>query len=38
MMKPTQGAAFKIFWDQFMGVTEEQDPRPGNPKNIMNIK
>ena len=30
--KPTQGAAFKIFWGQLMGVTESQDPDPGNPK------
>ena len=32
MIKPTQGVAFKIFQDQFMGVTEAQDPGPWNPK------
>ena len=30
--KPTQGALFKIFQDQLMGVTESQDPGPGKPK------
>ena len=38
MTKPTQGAAFKILWDQLKGVTEAQDPGPGNPKRIVKIK
>ena len=35
--KPTQGAVFKRFRDQLMGVAEAQDPGPGNPKNIVKI-
>ena len=31
MTKPTQGAAFKIFWDTLVGVTEVQYPGPGKP-------
>ena len=30
MTKPTQDAAFKIFRDQLMEVTEDQDPGPEN--------
>ena len=36
--KPTQGAEFKIFWDQYMGVAESQDPGSGKPKNSVKIK
>ena len=32
MTKPTQGTAFKIFWDHLMGVMESQDPGPGKTK------
>ena len=32
MTKPAQGSAFNGFWDQFMVVTEVQDPNPGKPK------
>ena len=32
MTKPTQGAALKRLRFQLMGVTEAQDPGPGNPK------
>ena len=32
MRKSAQGAAFKRFWDQLMGVTKDQDPIPGNTK------
>ena len=32
MTKPTQGVAFKILWDQLMGVTKAQYPGPGKPK------
>ena len=38
MTKPTEGAQLKIFRDQLMGDTEAQDPGPGNPQNIVNIK
>ena len=38
MTKPTQGAVFKIIWVQLMDVTVIQDPKPGNPKKIANIK
>ena len=38
MKKPTQGAAFKSFRDQFMGVTESQDPVPGNTKKYLEDK
>ena len=38
MTKPNQGAEFKIFRDQFMGVTEAQDTNTGKTKNITNIK
>ena len=32
MTKPTQGALFKKFRDQIMGVVAAQDPGPGKPK------
>ena len=32
MIKPTQGAMFKRFRDQLIGVTESKDPGPGNPE------
>ena len=38
MTKPTEGAALKRLRDQLMGATEAQDPGPGNPQNIVNIK
>ena len=32
MTKPTQGAVFNRFRDEFMGVAESQDSCPGDPK------
>jgi hypothetical protein len=32
MTKPTQGALFKKFPDQIMGVIPAQSPGPGKPK------
>ena len=32
MTKSTQGSEFKRLWHQLMGVTESQEPGPGNPK------
>ena len=38
MTKPSQGQAFKKFRDQLMGVTESQDPSPGNYKQYCEYK
>lgn len=34
MTKPTQGALFKTFRDQIMGIIPAQDPGPGKPKRL----
>ena len=38
MTKPTQGATFKKFRDQLMGITEAQCLGPGKTKKITKIK
>jgi hypothetical protein len=38
MTKPTQGALFKKFRDQIMGVIPAQNPGPGKPKKKKPLK